>query len=182
MEEVMNELDTLKARADMLGIKYHPNIKLESLRHKVNAKLEGVIVVDEEEEMEEVKPMNKMAVRKEARDKALKLVRIRLSCMDPAKNQLQGEIITVSNNVVGDVKKYIPYNTDFYENGYHVPNIIYKYLLNRKYSSFREVKTAHGPVIQSSLANAYSIEVLPQLTEKELQALARQQAAAKAMD
>ena len=37
---VPDELTTLKARADLMGVTYHPNIGLEKLRAKVNATVE----------------------------------------------------------------------------------------------------------------------------------------------
>ena len=36
-----DELTTLKARADQMGITYHPSIKVEKLREKIAAKLAG---------------------------------------------------------------------------------------------------------------------------------------------
>ena len=81
-----------------------------------------------------------------------------------------------------DVKKYIPLREEFYVDGYHVPNIIYKFLRDRKYSAIKTVETPKGPKVTAIQANAYSIEVLPQLTEKELEKLALKQAASKAAD
>ncbi len=173
----LNELDVLKAQADTLGISYHPSIGVDKLREKVAERLananenrtttaSGAVVSD----------------RKAAYDEAMKLVRIRLTCMDPAKNEWPGEIITVSNDVVGNIKKYIPLREEFYVDGYHVPNIIYKFLRDRKYSAIKTTETPKGPKVTAVQANAYSIEVLPQLTEKELDKLKLKQAASKAAD
>ena len=49
---VANELELLKARADKLGIKYSPNIGIETLKERINAVLapekEPVVVNSED--------------------------------------------------------------------------------------------------------------------------------------
>ena len=57
--ETQDELSALKARADLLGISYHPSIGLEKLREKVNkamtsTKEEEVAASAQEEVQEEV--------------------------------------------------------------------------------------------------------------------------------
>lgn len=179
----LNELDLLKTQADQLGITYHPNIGLEKLREKVQAKLNGESnTTAEVETVTETKTKSPAQLRAEAADEAMKLVRIRLTCMDPNKADYQGEIITVSNDVVGNIKVFVPYREEFYENGYHVPNIIYKFLRDRKYASIKTIKGPKGDTQQSVQANAYAIEVLPNLTPAELEDLKNQQAAAKSID
>lgn len=173
----LNELDLLKQQADTLGISYHPSIGVDKLREKVAERMQNA-----SENRTTVAAGAVDNSRKAAYEDAMKLVRIRLTCMDPAKNEWPGEIITVSNDVVGNIKKYIPLREEFYVDGYHVPNIIYKFLRDRKYSAIKTVETPKGPKVTSIQANAYSIEVLPQLTEKELEKLALKQAASKAAD
>lgn len=46
--EMPSELDSLKAKADLLGVSYHPSIGVEKLREKINAALSGQDVVKEE--------------------------------------------------------------------------------------------------------------------------------------
>lgn len=181
----LNELDLLKQRADQLGIAYHPNIGVDRLREKVEAKLSGVTTTSAPEEttVSETKPTKSPAqLRAEAADEAKKLIRIRLSCMDPTKANYHGEIVTVGNDVVGNIKVFVPYREEFYENGYHVPNIIYKFLRDRKYASIKTIKGPKGDTQQSVQANCYAIEVLPPLTPQELEELKAQQAAAKSID
>lgn len=172
------ELELLKERADQMGIKYHPNIGVDSLRDKVNAHLAG----DTTDEAEPVQKATTGKTRVQTYEEAMKLVRIRLTCMDPAKSDWPAEIITVSNDIVGDVRVAVPYKEEFYENGYHVPNIIYQFLRERKYSSIKTTKGPKGPVQTTIQANAYAIEVLPQLTPEELEDLRMQQAASKSID
>jgi hypothetical protein len=180
----LNELDLLKAQADQLGITYHPNIGVDKLREKVQAKLNGETNTSapEVETVTDTKTKSPAQLRAEAADEAVKLIRIRLTCMDPSKADYHGETISVGNDVVGNIKKFVPYREEFYENGYHVPNIIYKYLRSCKYASIKTIKGPKGDTQISVQANKYSIEVLPPLTPDELEALKAQQAASKSID
>ena len=99
----MDELATLKARADMLGIAYHPSIGVEKLKEKISA-----VTSNQPKEPETVVS----DVKNDPKADALRLIRIKLQCMNPAKKEWEGEIISVGNSVVGTVKKYIPFNAD----------------------------------------------------------------------
>lgn len=176
--EAPDELTALKGRADLLGIKYHPSISLEKLRDKVNAALSQ----DEEEKPEITTETTETASQKRnrLRAEANALVRIRVTCMNPNKKEWDGEIITAGNAAVGTVKKYVPFNAD---EGWHVPTIIYKQLVNRECQVFTTVRDARGNASRKGkLIKEFAIEVLPQLTPDELQELARRQAMAKSID
>jgi hypothetical protein len=161
-----DELESLKERADRLGIKYHPSIKVESLREKVTAAMSDTPVATST-------PITTV-VKVDPRKEASRLIRIRISCMNPAKREWDGEIISVGNSVVGTFKKYIPFSAD---EGWHVPKIIYDALVDRQCQIFTAGKDSRGNTIrQSKLIKEFSIEVLPPLTADELQELARRQA------
>lgn len=175
-ETKVDELTLLKERADLMGIKYHPSIGLATLKEKVNSALSGA------EEEEEVTVNEETPEQKRARliAEATKLIRIRLTCMDPNKKGWTGEIFTVSNDIVGTVRKFVPFNA---EKGYHVPNIIYKHLKRKKRQEFRTIKTRKGMDIkQGYLVPAFAIEVLPPLTPAELKDLAQRQAMNHSID
>jgi len=166
-----DELALLKERADMMGIKYHPSIGLDKLKEKVNE-----ILVIEESPVEETPGQKRTRLIQEA----TKLVRIRVTCMDPNKKGWPGEIFTVSNDVIGTVKKYVPFNA---ESGWHVPNIILKHMKRKKRQEFRTVKTRNGMQIKEGyLVPAFAIEELSPLTEEELKELARKQAMNHSID
>lgn len=172
-----DELSTLKARADLLGISYHPSIGVEKLREKLAA-----AITDEakNEDTEDSKPTESEAQKRlRLLQEATKLVRIRVTCMNPAKKEWEGEIITVGNSAVGTLKKYIPFNAD---EGWHVPNIMYEALKERQCQVFVSTKTKNGVTIrQGKLIKEFAIEVLPPLTEEELKDLAQRQAMAKSV-
>ena len=173
-ELVVDELEVLKARADKLGIKYHPSISLAKLKEKVSEGLKE----DSPEEVETVKPGKETDVQLKARKRreANALIRIRVSCMNPNKKEWDGEIITTGNTNTGTIKKFVPFNSD---EGYHVPHMIYEQLLQRQCQVFVTVKDNRGnKVRKGKLIKEFAIEVLPPLTEKELKELAQRQAMA----
>ena len=178
---VQDELEALKARANLLGVKFHPSISLEKLREKVNA---AVTSESEAEEAATSSPETKEETigekRKRLKAGALKLIRIRLTCLNPAKKEWEGEIITVGNSLIGSVKKFVPFNAD---DGWHVPHVIYEQLKERQCQVFYTATDARGnKVRKGKLIKEFAIEVLPPLTKEELEELARRQAMAKAID
>ena len=175
--EVPDELTTLKARADLLGVKYHPSVGVDKLREKIAAKL-----ADEEpaEEQPKVKEESAHQLRVRKKREAEELVRIRVTCMNPLKKEWEGEIFTVSNAAVGTFKKYVPFNA---EEGWHVPRIIYNQLVARQCQVFQTVTDSRGnKVRKGKLIREFAVEVLPPLTEAELKDLAQRQALSKAID
>ncbi len=169
---VVDELAALKERADLLGVKYHPSISLEKLREKVNATLAPT---DDGAEAAP-KKTNRLAAQKRASE----LVRIRLTCMNPAKKEWEGEIFTVGNAAVGTFKKFIPFNAD---EGWHVPRIILEQLQERQCQVFVTSRDKRGNTTrQGKLIKEFAVEILPALTEEELKDLAQRQAMAKSID
>lgn len=168
--QAADELSTLKARADMLGVSYHPSIGLEKLRDKVNAALSS----GDKEDGSSAK--SEAAERAEAQLRASELVRIRVTCMNPAKKEWEGEIFTTGNAVVGTFKKFVPFNA---EEGWHVPRIILDMIQSRECQVFTAVRDARGNTTRKGkLIKEFAVEVLPPLTEEELKDLAQRQAMA----
>lgn len=179
---IPDELTTLKARADLMGISYHPSIGVEKLREKIQAAMDNKPQPSEPEEVVVKAPAKETDVERQARKRreAAALIRIRVTCMNPAKKEWDGEIITTGNSVVGTFKKYIPFNSD---EGWHVPQIIYNQLVSRQCQVFTTVTDARGnKVRRGKLIREFAIEVLPQLTPEELHDLAQRQAMAKSID
>lgn len=193
-----DELTALKKRATLLGIQFHPAIGLDKLRDKVQIKLregtdEEIIAkrtpaaeVAEEEIVVDATPEELLAgylasqaqltpaqLRNQSIKDANKLIRIRVTCMNPNKRDWAGEVITVANSVVGTFKKFIPFGAS---EGWHVPHIIYQALKERKCQVFVNGKDASGnPSKRSMLIAEFGIEVLPPLTVEEIQELGQRQ-------
>nr|UVX89032.1 MAG: hypothetical protein [Bacteriophage sp.] len=173
----VDELDSLKARADILGIKYHPSISVDTLRERVNA------VISNQSTGEATRPAaGETDIERRSRKKreASAMVRVRIHCNDPAKKEWPGEYITVGNSYVGTYRKYVPYNID---EPWHLPQIIVNALREKRVQVFTTKRGKHGiPIRESKSIAAYTIEVLPPLTAEELESLAREQQARRATD
>ena len=199
---VVDELAALKARADQIGLKYHPNIGLETLRDKVNAALAapGPVVNTPYPDAEDEPAPDNVALQKQPTANALptavavpveetlgqrrlrkkreanELVRIRVTCMNPAKKEWEGELFTAGNSLVGSFTKYVPFNV---EDGWHVPRIIYNQIVQRQCQIFKTIKSQGGiNVRKGMLIREFAIEILPNLTAEELHELAQRQAMA----
>lgn len=112
-----------------------------------------------------------------------KLIRVRITNMDPKKKDLHGEIFSVGNKYIGTIKKFVPYG-EATDNGYHLPKILVDDLRERKFQDIRTVKDPRTkvPIVQSKWVREFAIEVLPPLTTDELRDLAIAQAGANAID
>lgn len=190
---VQDELSVLKDRATLMGIKFHPSIGLESLREKVNtaATTEGPVVNDEDEDevdqeqntAPETSSASDAPVVESLRDRRARkikeantLVRIRVSCMNPAKKEWEGELFTVGNSSIGTFSKFVPFNVD---EGYHVPHVIYEQLKQRECQIFVQAKDIRGNKVRASkLIKEFNIEIMDPLTVEELTELAQRQAMA----
>lgn len=189
-EEVqVSELDLLKDRARMMGIVFSNNIGVESLKKKIQDKMDGT---EEQakptEQAEQVnplgetpsdKPLTKQELRRKIIDEAMKLVRVRITNMDPKKKDLAGEIITVANEYIGNVKRYVPYGEET-EDGWHVPQCIFNQLEAKEYLQIRTIKDKRTGTFRTvtSFVKEFGLHVLPQLTQEELDKISAAQAAA----
>lgn len=168
-ELVQDELTTLKARADKLKIPYSNNIGVETLREKINAVLE-----------KQEAPKNPVISEREKIIKdAMRLIRCKIVCLNPSKKDLNGEIFTVANDVIGKVSKFVPYTSPA-SDSWHLPNIIVQFLKSKKYADIRMPKNKDQRqfTVKYDLVPEFNIIELPPLTKEELAKLAAAQKAA----
>lgn len=189
------ELQTLKARADKIGVKYSNNISVDTLKQKIDEKIaenseaqnankqpaapEVPETAGAGEANETLTPAQKeMRFRKELRDKALKLVRVRIANMDPKKSDLHGEIITTGNKYIGTVRRFVPFG-EATDNGFHIEQCLFDFLRNRKFLQISQKKDPRTGAIKisSRYVPEFNLQVLPPLTEEELAKLAQDQRA-----
>ena len=169
----LDELQMLKARADKLGIKYSNNISVGKLKEKIN---ESIGVTEEEDESQE-ELVAKAQTREELYREATKLIRLRITNMNPMKKDMPGEFFTVANGLIGTVKKFVPYGAAS-EEGWHVPNVIYKMMKRRTFTVSVQQRDDKGrPFMVQRERKEFALEVLPPLTQKELDKLAQDQRA-----
>lgn len=173
--EQKDELAILKARADLLKIPYSNNISLAKLKERI----EDHMGKDEEEEEQEVEEVveTKATLRTRLIREATRLVRVRVTNMNPAKAAFPGEIFTVANSTVGTIRKFIPYGAGT-EAGYHIPYAIYEMIKRKKFTlTKKEVGPNGSPIFNKYERKEFAIEVLEQLTPEEIKKLAAEQAA-----
>lgn len=191
-EQAVDELTLLKERAKVMGIPFSNNISLETLRKRVSDKMEGK---DEAPEVNALtgdpeiaramvaKPLNQkanaVALRKLVYAKQMRQVRVRITNMDPKKKDLPGEIWTVANEYLGTVRKFVPYGEQT-DDGFHIPYCLYRLLDSKRFLHIRDVKDRTTGIVRQDKvwAKEFSLDVLPTLTQGELDRLAAAQAAA----
>lgn len=164
-------LIALKQKANMLGITYSPNIGLEKLKEKVDAKMAEQPEVDPVETGAIAPSANQiMAAKKKA---ASKLVRIRLTTVDQNKKDWPGEMFSVGNRSFGMFKKYIPFGVEW-----HLPQIIIDTIQEKQCQIFVSNTDSKGNSTKTpKLVKAYNIDFLEPLSSQELQDLAKAQQA-----
>jgi hypothetical protein len=198
------ELEVLKSRATAMGITFSNNIGVDALRAKVHAKMEGEedpdngrsidpdVTTSDAAEQDElptpgknvappVKTLTKReqidATRADQLNTQMRLVRLRISNMDPKKKDLPGEILTIGNDFIGTVKKFIPFG-EFTDDGFHVPFCLYQMMKERKFLDIRTTKKGGQIQVTQRWVNEFALEELPPLTQIELDKLAAAQIAA----
>lgn len=191
------EKEILMNRARMMDLKVSNNIGLDTLRERIAAaqaeKPEtNVMAPTSEPKAQEPttqgnpltgqptgKPKRMKSLRQHMHDENMKLIRVRVTCMNPSKADLQGEIITVANEHLGTIRKFVPYG-ELTEDGYHIPYCIYKQMKNKQFWQKRTVKDRHTKTnrVETIPMKEFSIEVLAPLTQSELNQLATAQQAA----
>jgi len=196
------ELTSLKAKADMIGMKYHPNIGLDKLKKRVNEQLtkDKAQLAKEAKEAKKALEVDKVVAPEETLPtvpqttkfdspvggfketpaqrkmrmvkKAKRLIRFRLTCMNEAKKKWPAEIFTVSNSVIGTIKRAIPFNAD----SWHCEEMLLNMIQDRKFVTYFEVKGKKGRTYKKTkLVKEFAIEILPPLTSKEIDDLIKRQ-------
>jgi hypothetical protein len=174
MSEDQTELETTKQLARDMEISFHPSIGLAALKQKIaDADINSLANTGEPEKAEG----NERTIDQIKAD-AAKLVRVRVTCMDPKKREYEGEIFSTGNAKIGTFKKYVHFGTEW-----HIPNIILKMLRQSKCQVMvpHKVRLDSGIVMKTKIGKlipAYAIEVLPSLTKAELDNLTKRQAMA----
>ena len=188
-----SELDMLKSRAKLMGITFSNNIGLDALKTKIEehkqaseakTQTQTQVTAQTNEQQAESQPENQkkkaktVSLRAHLQKEKMKLVRLRITNLDPKKKDLPGEILTVGNEYLGTVRKFVPFG-EATDNGYHVPYCLYEMMRDRKFLS---IKTRKGPkgqtIVEQQMVREFALEILPPLTEAELARLSAAQLSA----
>lgn len=160
----------LLARAALIGLTVHPNAKNDTIAAKIAAflKADPSKTEGENESLKEEPVLSK--AEKEIHP-SKRLSRVIITCNDPQKADQSGDIISVSNGVVGNMKFYFHFNKPW-----HVPEIVLDTLKEAKL--FLHASRKDGREIITREVPRYNIQYLPALTEKERNRIHDKQTAA----
>ena len=154
--------DKLKTQAQIMGIEYRDDITEKALRKRLMDTLaaaqEGDVLTNAE--------------LTELSQESNKLIRCIITPTASHMKDLQGQLFSVGNSVLGYISKYILFNAE-----YHVPKIILDHIKQVETQYFVNKKVNGQIVKESKMAKAFSVQELPNLTKTELAELAKAQAA-----
>lgn len=174
------QLIALKAQADVLGIKYSPNIGAATLETRISNMNEAMEQHRNDTLVPSVPTFAPDAPLVETNDEArarkkkdgLRLHRIRVICLDPAYKDRGGLQIQASNSVLGTIGKFIEFNQPW-----HMPQMLINVMKERKYQSWIAGKSEYGITKKSpKLVPTFAIEMMDSLTESEYALLQKNQA------
>ena len=166
------ELKSLKQRAKVLGISHSPNIGVEALDAKIKEHMAALEEHNTTTDEGVSAKLLKARERKAAQNKAKRLIRVRITNMNPVKKAHEGEIFTVSNNLVGTIRRMVPFGV-----AWHVESMLLNVIKERQMQvHVKKRNKANGQeYTETKLVPEFSVEVLPPLSEKEIKDLSRRQ-------
>jgi hypothetical protein len=186
------ETMTSKEISDKLaenGIKMHFNSKreklVEALNNINNSNEDNTMEVQAEPEytgtvitMEELDDFKFNGVELEGlrKNEAEKLIRVIVRPNDPLKLESSGEIFSFGSKLIDEkkAKKYVPFNND---EGWHITNMMYKNIIAAECQIFKKVTRNGQETMEAIKIKSYNVEVLPALTQGEIDKIAVRQKA-----
>ncbi|MCF6330294.1 MAG: hypothetical protein L3I99_01945 [Sulfurimonas sp.] len=169
----MNE-QTLFAKAESLGIKFKKNIKENELLLLIEeAELAPKVNKTEVKKTEAKKTVTPSAVNiikpiKKQKNNTIKtakrMVRCIITPLSESMRTMSSEMYAVGNGTVGFIKKVVRFNKETIE-----PCQIVRHLNSKK--MLLQIETGEGVNVKLERVPAFNIKILPDYTEKELNAL-----------
>ena len=164
-----SERDTLKDRADLMGLSFPGNISTDKLRKLVNGELEGP---ETKTTTSKDKKQSSLDVSDIIREQTRK-VRVIISCNDPQMKDWEATpYMQISNNIFTLPKVVVPFNVEW-----HIHYAYYLFLKEQKCTVSTKKRDEKGrPITVNKIISKYNIQDLPPLTEEELKKLRQAQA------
>ena len=103
---------------------------------------------------------------------ALKLVRCTITCNNKNKAEYSGEIFSVQNAKLKEVKKMVPFGVVT-----HIPQILLNMIKEKKYQMFKTKRENGIPKATPLLIAEYNIQIHDPITREELEAIKQKQLA-----
>lgn len=166
-------------QGEELGLSIHPNTSLANMIQMVNM---GLIFSHHKAPDAPIKSVvikDKVAARRQAE----KLVRVKVSNLDPTKKAYSAQAFGFSNSVVGTIRKVVPFDVD---EGFHIPEVLLDVIRNVKHRVTKYRTKIHGgsevQIPYSVEVSSYGIEILPALSADELEVIKQRQLAQQTMN
>lgn len=164
MTEV-TEYELLKQQLTERGISFKANASKATLEKL----LQDADKADEAQEASDV--IGKL------QEEATKLVRCIITPNDPIKQQMGQEYFGVGNSVLGTISRVVVFGEEW-----HVEKMLLDNIGTKQYQFFVPKKNDKGDTIMvSKTAPAYNITILPSLTQRELDEMAKTQRATESL-
>lgn len=174
----------LMEEATRLGVTFRNNVTTDELEEKIKAERQAQgIPENQPKKLSKDAPVvkanlteyrNPTQLRNIRVRQAERLIRVRITCMNPVKSLWQGEIFTFGNDNM-TIKRMVPFERET-----HVEQAILGIIEARKYRvPIRPKKGRSTNKMEVVLVPEFSVERLGALHQEELKDLAAQQAAAK---
>ena len=173
--------DLTKGKADLLGVKYSPNISEEKLVEKIREKTKEnnpePNVVAEKAPKGDVKRTEEEIISDTIvyqRKTLLKKRRVIISCNDPQMKDYENTpYYSVRNSIINLPKVTAPLNVEW-----TIPQVYYDFLKDMECTVPVKRKDEKGrPITVPKLIKRYNIQDLPDFTEEEYEELQTAQAA-----
>lgn len=167
----------LLERARLMGLTIHPAAKNDTIAAKIAAALKDKPDPETGNLETPIAPSTDVVPTKAEREihPAKKLHRVIITCNDPQKADQSGDIISVSNGEVGNIRFYFHFNKPW-----HVPEIVLETLKESKL--FLHSSRKDGREVVTREVPRYNIQYLPALDEKQRERISAKQAAALASE
>ena len=165
----------LLQRAALMGLTIHPNAKDDTIAAKIAAALRN----EPDPETGKLETPTDEAAVPSAKAKELhpskRLIRASITCNDPQKADQTGDMISVSNSQVGNIRFYFPFGKPW-----HIPEIVLNTIKEAKL--FLHSSKRDGKEVVTREVPRYNVEILPALTQEQIKRIADKQTAALASE
>jgi hypothetical protein len=164
------DLETVRAKATELGVKWHPAQKVETIQFNIDKFLSEQQTADPKEAV----PAEETPAEAEARMKreALALIPVTVTSMDPQDATVTAAIISVGNRKLGQVSKAIPFGYKWY-----MPRILIDHMEAQMFCRSSMVPVpGQNERLNTQWIKKYAIQYHPLPTPEDLADLAKAQA------
>lgn len=175
--------EQLKTEATELGLSFGPNTGIPKLQamideHKLSnpnaGKKPKLDANAPRVKVNEEKYLSNSSLRNRRINRARKLIRVRITCLNTLKSQWKGEIFTFANDDIV-LRRMVPFNKET-----HVEQALLNMIKNRKYRpqiAAEKGKTTDSTIVP--LVPEFGVVELDPLSPEELKSLGEQQMAAE---